>query len=253
MLLWSTEFWDTQEIPYTIDVVGSREIFTTVIGNNLFSGFLGPFGGPTPRKNNTLPQDHSDLSQVIDLAIAKTKMQGLESLFFRLPPRNFYSLDSSDLESILLEKNFHLLHIDTNHSQNLLEDNILLFNRNRKRDYKYWSEKGARFISPSSSPLMAFDCLVENRKLRNLNTSITFSQAISKSLLSATRGGQGIGEIIFGGTPTGNGNGKYNFIKEIDIFDFVCFLLVVSHKGILITFAKVSLPVGQLRIVCKSR
>ena len=36
------------------------------------------------------------------------------------------------------------------------------------------------------------------------NTSITFSQAISKSLLSATRGGQGIGEIIFGGTPTGN-------------------------------------------------
>ena len=55
------------------------------------------------------------------------------------------------------------------------------------------------------------------------------------------------------GTPTGNGNGKYNFIKEIDIFDFVCFLLVVSHKGILITFAEVSLPVGQLRIVCKSR
>jgi hypothetical protein len=36
------------------------------------------------------------------------------------------------------------------------------------------------------------------------NTSITFSQAISKSLLSATRGGQGVGEIIFGGTPTGN-------------------------------------------------
>jgi hypothetical protein len=179
MLLWSTEFWDTQEIPYTIDVVGSREIFTTVIGNNLFSGFLGPFGGPTPRKNNNLPQDHSDLSQVIDLAIAKTKMQGLESLFFRLPPRNFYSLDSSDLESILLEKNFHLLHIDTNHSQNLLEDNILLFNRNRKRDYKYWSEKGARFISPSSSPLMAFDCLVENRKLRNLNTSITFSKYLN--------------------------------------------------------------------------
>ena len=36
------------------------------------------------------------------------------------------------------------------------------------------------------------------------NTSITFSQAISKSLLSATRGGQGVGEIIFSGTPTGN-------------------------------------------------
>jgi hypothetical protein len=36
------------------------------------------------------------------------------------------------------------------------------------------------------------------------NTSITFSQAINKSLLSATRGAQGIGEIIFVGTPTGN-------------------------------------------------
>lgn len=36
------------------------------------------------------------------------------------------------------------------------------------------------------------------------NTSITFSQAINKSLLSATRGAQGVGEIIFIGTPTGN-------------------------------------------------
>ena len=36
------------------------------------------------------------------------------------------------------------------------------------------------------------------------NTSITFSQGINKSLLSATRGGQGVGEIIFNGTPTGN-------------------------------------------------
>lgn len=36
------------------------------------------------------------------------------------------------------------------------------------------------------------------------NTSITFSEAINKSLLSATRGGQGVGEIIFAGTPTGN-------------------------------------------------
>jgi hypothetical protein len=36
------------------------------------------------------------------------------------------------------------------------------------------------------------------------NTSITFSQAINKSLLSATRGAQGVGEIIFVGTPTGN-------------------------------------------------
>jgi len=36
------------------------------------------------------------------------------------------------------------------------------------------------------------------------NTSITFSEAINKSLLSATRGGQGVGEIIFSGTPTGN-------------------------------------------------
>lgn len=36
------------------------------------------------------------------------------------------------------------------------------------------------------------------------NTSIAFSQAINKTLLSATRGGQGVGEIIFSGTPTGN-------------------------------------------------
>ena len=36
------------------------------------------------------------------------------------------------------------------------------------------------------------------------NTSITFSQAINKSLLSATRRAQGVGEIIFVGTPTGN-------------------------------------------------
>lgn len=179
MLLWSTKFWDAQEIQYTTDVVGTREIFTTVINNNLFSGFLGPFGGPTPRKNNNLPEDYSDLSQVIDLAIEKSKKQGLESLFFRLPPRNFYSLDSSNVESILLEKNFRLLHNDTNHSQNLVQDNILGFNRNRKRDYKYWSENGARFISPSSSPLMAFDCLVENRKLRNLTTSVTYSKYLN--------------------------------------------------------------------------
>jgi hypothetical protein len=33
------------------------------------------------------------------------------------------------------------------------------------------------------------------------NTQITFSAAINKSLLSATRGAQGIGEIIFVGTP----------------------------------------------------
>lgn len=36
------------------------------------------------------------------------------------------------------------------------------------------------------------------------NTFITFSEAANKSLLSATRGAQGIGEIIFTGTPTGN-------------------------------------------------
>jgi hypothetical protein len=36
------------------------------------------------------------------------------------------------------------------------------------------------------------------------NTSITFSEAINKSLLSATRGAQGVGVIIFNGTPTGN-------------------------------------------------
>lgn len=36
------------------------------------------------------------------------------------------------------------------------------------------------------------------------NISITFSEAINKSLLSATRGAQGIGEIIFFGTPTGS-------------------------------------------------
>lgn len=179
MLLWSKKFWDAQETPYTTDTVGSRKIFTTVIGNNLFSGFLGPFGGPTPKKNNNLPQDDSDLSKVIDLAIARTKEQGLESLFFRLPPRNFYSLDSSNIESILLEKNFHLLHNDTNHTQSLIQDSILRFNRNRKRDYKYWSEKGASFISPSSNPLIAFDCLVENRKLRNLTTSVTYSKYLN--------------------------------------------------------------------------
>jgi hypothetical protein len=36
------------------------------------------------------------------------------------------------------------------------------------------------------------------------NTSITFTEAINKSLLSATRGAQGVGEIIYFGTPTGN-------------------------------------------------
>jgi hypothetical protein len=36
------------------------------------------------------------------------------------------------------------------------------------------------------------------------NTSISFNEAIGKSLLSATRGGQGVGEIIFSGTPIDN-------------------------------------------------
>jgi hypothetical protein len=179
MLLWSTKFWDAQEIEYTTHTAGSRKIFTTVIGNNLFSGFLGPFGGPTPRKNNNLAQGDSDLNKVIDLVIARSKEQGLEYLFFRLPPRNFYPLDSSNIESILLEKNFYLLHNDTNHTQSIIQGNILRFNRNRKRDYKYWSEKGASFISPSSNPLMAFDCLIENRKLRNLTTSVTYSQYLN--------------------------------------------------------------------------
>lgn len=36
------------------------------------------------------------------------------------------------------------------------------------------------------------------------NTQITFSAAINKSLLSATRGAQGVGEILFVGTPVGD-------------------------------------------------
>jgi hypothetical protein len=173
MLLWSEDFWDAQESVYIKREHGLENIFLTTSHDSLKSGFIGPFGGPKPQINQI---DLEGIRELIQQSISTAKSCSKKYFEIRLPPRDFYPEFLEGLEVVLFELGFRTKYLDTNSSLRIANFSEIPINRNRRRDLKFWSQENAVYSFENTSLESAYECIAENRKIRNLSPSLGLNQ-----------------------------------------------------------------------------
>ena len=172
-LLWDQKFWSSQFTNYTLIQEGSVTIFLTEDSLCLKSGFIGPFGGPTPLKFE-IPREHSSQVKILLSNFEELgRKNGKQHLKIRLPPKGFYQSNDAFLEDLLISLGWVVHVTDVNSSRKLDNKEIESLNRNRLRDFKNWSKLNYEYKTNDEDTIGIYKCIEKNRLEKGLTPGIS--------------------------------------------------------------------------------
>jgi hypothetical protein len=120
--------------------------------------------------------ENGSIETIVLSAIQLAKEKARSYLEIKLPPRDFYPDFTAAQEAVLLKLGFQLKHVDVNSSLKVSHFSEVKINRNRNRDLKFWKNSDAIYSVDSASVESIYNCLLENRKIRKIQPSISLIQ-----------------------------------------------------------------------------